>query len=553
MRNLGTGNGTYGATNYQYNPSGTPWTFNGASPSGSGIAGNGSGFTFGNPNAPAGTQVGFLQEYGTISQSVNFTAGSYTLSFEAAQRANWGGAQSFQVLVDGQVVGTFLGLSTAYTGFTTNAFTVTAGNHTITFQGLDPNGGDDTAFIDQVQINVAAVSVPAAPSNLAATSGNAQVALSWNASSGATSYDIYRGTSSGSEALVDSGITASSFTDTGLSNGTTYYYEVTAVNAGGQSSLSSQVSATPQAASVNTIGDAGFESPNVGTGAYGDFQYDPSGVAWNFSGSAGVAGNGSGFTSGNPNAPAGTQVGFLQSTGFFSQTVNLAAGSYQISFQAAQRANWGGAQSFQVLVDGQVVGTFSGLSTAYTGFTTNAFTVTAGNHTITFQGLDPNGGDDTAFIDQAQINVAAVSVPAAPSNLAATSGNAQVALSWNASSGATSYDIYRGISSGSEALVDSGITASSFTDTGLSNGTTCYYEVTAVNAGGQSGMSSEVSATPELAVPAARHPGRHDQQRPGGPRAGPAPAAPPVTSSTSPPPRRLLDYSKRGLPSATPA
>lgn len=42
-----------------------------------------------------------------------------------------------------------------------------------------------------------------------------------------------------------------------------------------------------------------------------------------------------------------------------SQSVNLASGSYQISFQAAQRANYGGVQSFQVLVDGQVVRTFS--------------------------------------------------------------------------------------------------------------------------------------------------------------------------------------------------
>src|SRR5262249_40450485 len=146
--------------------------------------------------------------------------------------------------------------------------------------------------------------------------------------------------------------------------------------------------------------------PNVGTGTFGAFQYDPSGVAWNFSGGAGVAGNGSGFTSGNPNAPEGTQVGFLQGTGSFNHSVNLAAGSHQISFQAAQRANYGGAQSFQVLVDGQVVGAFPGLSTAYTAKTTNAFTVAAGNHTITFKGLDPDGGDDTAFVDQVQINAA---------------------------------------------------------------------------------------------------------------------------------------------------
>ena len=42
------------------------------------------------------------------------------------------------------------------------------------------------------------------------------------------------------------------------------------------------------------------------------FQYRPAGTPWTYTGGAGVAGNGSGFTACNPNAPEGTQVGFLQ-------------------------------------------------------------------------------------------------------------------------------------------------------------------------------------------------------------------------------------------------
>jgi hypothetical protein len=210
-----------------------------------------------------------------------------------------------------------------------------------------------------------------------------------------------------------SGATSPTFTISSAQASDAGQYWVVVSNSGG-SATSNTVSLTVNTVVGNILQDAGFESPNVGTGSYGDFQYDPSGVAWNFSGNAGVAGNGSGFTSGNPNAPEGTQVGFLQSTGAFSQTVNLQAGSYEISFQAAQRANWGGAQSFQVLVDGQVVSTFSNLSSSYTGFTTNAFGVAAGNHTITFQGLDPDGGDDTAFVDQVQINASVSSSLPAP-------------------------------------------------------------------------------------------------------------------------------------------
>jgi hypothetical protein len=50
-------------------------------------------------------------------------------------------------------VGTFTPAGTAYSTFTTSNFTVTAGTHTLSFVGLDPNGGDNTAFIDNVQLS----------------------------------------------------------------------------------------------------------------------------------------------------------------------------------------------------------------------------------------------------------------------------------------------------------------------------------------------------------------------------------------------------------------
>src|SRR5262249_52304806 len=82
-------------------------------------------------------------------------------------------------------------------------------------------------------------------------------------------------------------------------------------------------------AAAGVLQEAGFESPAVGSGSLGAFQYDPAGSPWAYTGQAGVAGDGSGFTAGNPNAPEGTQVGFLQGTGAFSQTVaGLAAGTY---------------------------------------------------------------------------------------------------------------------------------------------------------------------------------------------------------------------------------
>ena len=92
-----------------------------------------------------------------------------------------------------------------------------------------------------------AVTIPPVPTGLTATAGNTQIALSWNSSSGATSYNVLRSTVSGSGfASVATGLGTTSYTNTGLTNGTTYYYVVTATNIAGTSGYSNQASATPQ-------------------------------------------------------------------------------------------------------------------------------------------------------------------------------------------------------------------------------------------------------------------------------------------------------------------
>jgi outer membrane protein assembly factor BamB len=87
---------------------------------------------------------------------------------------------------------------------------------------------------------------PPAPTGLTAAAGNNQVALSWTAAAGATSYNVKRSTTSGSNyTVIQSGLSATSFTDTTVTNGTTYFYVVSSQNAQGESPNSSQVSATP--------------------------------------------------------------------------------------------------------------------------------------------------------------------------------------------------------------------------------------------------------------------------------------------------------------------
>ena len=90
-------------------------------------------------------------------------------------------------------------------------------------------------------------SIPTAPSGLTATAGNAQVSLSWSASTGATGYYVKRGTASGGPYTQVAATASTSSTDMGLTNGTTYYYVVTAYNGAGESGNSNQASATPSA------------------------------------------------------------------------------------------------------------------------------------------------------------------------------------------------------------------------------------------------------------------------------------------------------------------
>ncbi|MEW9699759.1 cellulase family glycosylhydrolase [Paenibacillus sp. SI8] len=87
---------------------------------------------------------------------------------------------------------------------------------------------------------------PSVPAGLSAVASSGQVALSWASSNGATSYKVKRATASGGPyATIASGLSATSYTDTGLTNGTTYYYAVSSVNSVGESADSAPLSATP--------------------------------------------------------------------------------------------------------------------------------------------------------------------------------------------------------------------------------------------------------------------------------------------------------------------
>jgi peptidoglycan/xylan/chitin deacetylase (PgdA/CDA1 family) len=118
--------------------------------------------------------------------------------------------------------------------------------------------------------------VPAAPALGGASGGAGSVALQWSApvsdgGSAITGYNIYRGTASGGETLLTQVGNVTSYTDTSVTNGATYYYKVSAVNAVGESALSNELSATASGATSVIVSDqfdrtltGGFGIPDVG-------------------------------------------------------------------------------------------------------------------------------------------------------------------------------------------------------------------------------------------------------------------------------------------------
>jgi fibronectin type 3 domain-containing protein len=416
--------------------------------------------------------------------------------------------------------------------WTTFNFTVTGtlANYVRSSDGLiqlqlSSNNANDNCQIDYeaIVVTYGSSGPPPAPTGLSASSGNSQVGLSWTASSGATSYNVYRGTTAGGESAtpVATGLTGTTYTNMGLTNGTTYYFKVAAVNSSGTSGMSNEASATPQVsippaptglsatagnaqAGLTWSASSGATAYNIyrGTSAGGESStpvatgvtgttYTNTGLtngttyyfkvaAVNSAGTSGMSNEASVTpASGVPPSPTGLSATGGNAQNSLSWTTSSGATSYNI-----YRGTSAGGEAAAPVATG--VSSTSYTDAGLTNGTTYYYKVAALNSAGT-SGMS----NEASATPQAPI-------PPAPSSLSATPGNGQVSLSWSPSSGAISYNVYRGTSSGGESStpVATGITSTSYTNTGLTNGTAYYFKVAAVNSAGTSPMSSEASATP---------------------------------------------------------
>ncbi len=193
----------------------------------------------GAPDAPVGTSA----TAGDSQVFLSWTASAGATGYNVKRSATKGGPYT-TVNTGGPLPGTSYD-DTGLTNGQAYFYVVTALNSL----------GESVGSAEVSATPVAATAIPAAPTALTAAAGDGQIALAWNFQPDAKSYTIYRGTTSGGESstAVATGVVGLSYTDTGRTNGTPYFYKIAAVNSVGASGLSPEASATPQSATPSVL------------------------------------------------------------------------------------------------------------------------------------------------------------------------------------------------------------------------------------------------------------------------------------------------------------
>ena len=382
--------------------------------------------------------------------SLTATAGNARVTLTWTAGDDGGSALTDHTIYRGVLSGVRTLLATTGSGANTSFVDMTALNgvtYHYTVRAANANGqGADSS--ERSATPSLGAGVPSPPQSLEATRGNASVALSWSApatdgGSAVTSYHVYVGTASGATSWIGStGGDNTSFTVNGLTNGQPYFFNVTAVNTVGQSAGSNEANATP--ASV-------------------------------------------------PNPPTS-----------FTATV----GTGQVALSWASGGTGGSAITNYQVWRGTSSGSLSLLTTIGTNTTYTDLAVTGGTTYFYHMRAVNAVGTSNPSVERSATPVSAGSAPSAPLGLLLTPADQRVHLSWSApssdgGSAVTGYGIYRSLTngSGSMTLVQTIGTNTSYANMGLTNGTTYYFQVVAINAIGSGTPTAIKDATPNGAIP----------------------------------------------------
>lgn len=365
-----------------------------------------------------------------------------------------------------------------------------------------------------------------APTNVQIVVSAGKCDLSWDSVPYATSYNVKRSTTSGGTYTTVGSPTGTTYSDTTVSNGTTYFYVITAVASFDESDNSSEVSGKPVSPPVEVMVNyankiTGSTTANPHIAKYNVNQSAvmlPTHASWLEMTQAYY--DGLETLNGTFALTTASNTG-LYSRQMFSINVVQAMGASNVD-DAINRMNhvicyWNGyatdAQNSNTAYLYAYNGTDWGTAVTYQGTTVGSLNKGVINSAIDANGFvhflvqggtatkQTNANTRTDYVEFAVNYFTTPQTPVAITDLVGTPSNGAVGLSWSHSAGATSYNVYRSTESGTNyTQIATGITQFSYTDNTVTNETPYFYIVKGVNAVGEANPSNEISATPSASI-----------------------------------------------------
>lgn len=433
------------------------------------------------------------------------------------------GVTGYQVWRNGALVGTVATNGFSDTGLTAN----TSYNYSVAAQDAAGNVSPTSSTITVTTQGGTDTEAPSVPANLQGNGASpSQIDLTWSASSdnvGVTGYEISR------DGTVIATVGVTSFSDTGLTANTSYSYTVAARDAAGN------VSAGSSSILVSTLAAADTEAPTVPTGlqanAISSTRID---LSWTESSdNVGVSGydvtrdgsvvatvtqasySDTGLSpatqyeyaviardaAGNVSASSAT-VTESTATGIDSEAPSIpvglqgsAASTTRIDLQWSPSTDNVAVTGYEIKRDGVLVASTPNTNFSDTGLSAN----TSYNYAVAARDAAGNVSADSTAITVSTLAAPDTQAPSIPANVSArAASSSSITVSWDASTDNVGVVEYRVLRSGVQIAATSGTT---YTDNGLSAGTTYSYTIVAVDlANNVSAESVAASATtPALA------------------------------------------------------
>ncbi|GMQ57594.1 hypothetical protein AN1V17_19890 [Vallitalea sediminicola] len=453
--------------------------------------------------------ISATSENGNISLSWDTTINAISYTIKRATTSNG----EYTTIADNITETTYI--DNNVTSETTYYYVVSAVNN-----GLANDSKEVSATAKTTQ------TVPIAPTNVSAKSGNQTVELNWNDVEGAENYIIKRSTTSGSGyTVIADNVTGTIYTDTEVTNGSTYYYVVVAINEAGESGNSEEVTATPKESTklptvpINVTTTAGNQTVELSWNGVPDADsYVVKRSTTSGSEYTVIADNITETTYVDKELTNGTtyyyivtaknKVGESGNSQEISATPNLLPPTTPTNIQSIGKdqtvnLSWDnvlGADSYIIKRSTTQDGTYSTIASDITS-TTYEDTGLTNRTTYYYMVLAKNEAGESA--NSSKISAIPLNEPpASPTGLTVKNSDKSVNLTWSNTNGAFTYKVKRATTSGGPyTLVANNITGTTYTDNGLTNGTRYYYVVSAVNTKGESTNSTEVTALPDITKP----------------------------------------------------